>query len=234
MPAERASAIAWRASGRGGSTMPTNATSVRSAANSRCATASTRRPRCAIRSITASTPPAFDASGSMVPCSPITVAVRDRSTSCAPLTNTWSTSRPSAVTIGWAVIMNLLAESNGSSARRAWRARSPVTSMPPLAASTTSARSVGSPTMRQESSSGLMVASLHNANQRCLQLARNHERDDRSTDQDQNQQVPELADEAPPPGHLHRLGQHVGTNSCQMRFRFGFGQAARHLDCEIA
>ncbi len=175
MPAAFAVAIEAFAAGRGGSTMPTRVRSVRpstrgrrSAAGSNVAGSKsfravdmTRRPFSPSRwfssrycFFTASSTGAVpDRSGVRMS------AARARSWSGAPLTKQRTTSFPASSFIRWKVAMSLYAASNGSSAMRGYSCRVRTGSIPPLAASTTRAPSVGSPI----SSPSFTTASAHNA-----------------------------------------------------------------------
>jgi hypothetical protein len=174
MPALLHSAIASRASGRGGSTMPTIASSVRSSTNtsrsppgsnvagskSRRATTMTRSPALAIRSFSSSASWRLSSVTATRSASGIhTWAPRSMRTSGAPLTKQRTMGRSCASVISWKVAMNLYSESNGTSAIRGKRLRASSTLTPPFSASTMSAPSVGSPM----SASPSRRASAHNA-----------------------------------------------------------------------
>ena len=160
IPASLQRAIASFASLRGGSTIATRASSVRSFTCARRsppasneagsksfeATASTRSPSLASRSFSAVTRSMPSAAGTVVPSGPRICDERASRTSGAPFTKQRTTLRPSSSS-SWNVAMNLYSESNGTSATRGNSRRVSSTSIPPFAASTTRAASVGSPTI---------------------------------------------------------------------------------------
>ena len=168
MPAWCACRIAWRASGRGGSMMPTTPASVSccSSARSGCracsgvsarqATASVRRAASDMAS-TSAWKRWRCASSRAISASPsCTRALRCSSTSGAPLVS--NSSRPVACSRSTTDI-SLRSESKGSSARRSKPCMSSPWSLS-LAAATRNAPSVGSPRMRQWPSSSCSSAAL--------------------------------------------------------------------------
>ena len=173
IPASWHRAMASVASGRAGSRIPTRASRRRSSTRAkrscsgasstvpvssivRLATASTRRPRAARISMSSSS--SRRRASSMAGASPWASADqphRSSNASGAPLTLICR--QPSASGSRWNVAMNLWTESNGISAIRGRRARSTLASTPALAASTTRAASVGSPTIPPSAVSALLL-----------------------------------------------------------------------------
>ena len=101
---------------------------------------------------------------------------RASSTSGAPLTKQRTTLRPSS-SISWNVAMNLYSESNGTSPTRGKRRRVSSTSSPPFAARTTSAASVGSPTISPSRTAASFASAIgrRNGSSERLRLARDAE-----------------------------------------------------------
>src|SRR5664280_2240554 len=173
MPAAWHFAIAVLASGRGGSTIPTMASSTRSSrrasrsssgstsvrSKSLPATASTRRPWPPRTRFASAYRACRSGSNGTGPAGQPGARASRASTSGAPLTKQRTTSRPSPAVHRWKVADSLYAESNGTSARRGRARRAAVVSMPPFSASTANAPSVGSPT----SCPSRRAASLHSA-----------------------------------------------------------------------
>ena len=149
MPARSQVAIASRASGRGGSIMPTRPRNVRSrcafsgVASVRVATASTRNASSAIDCATARIRARPAASSGTAPPGAASHAQSATMTSGAPFA---CATTPSGVACS--VVIRLVSDSNGISWTRAKRVSRSALSRPAFAAAATSAPSVGSPCTR--------------------------------------------------------------------------------------
>ena len=130
---------------------------------SRVATASTRRPSPASRSFSARTRSSAPSAGTFEPSASRICDERASSTSGAPLTKQRTTLRPLS-SISWNVAMNLYSESNGTSPTRGKRRLVSSTSSPPFAASTTSAASVGSPTISPSRTAASLASAIGSRN----------------------------------------------------------------------
>ena len=152
MPARSQVSRAARASGRGGSDMPTRPSSVicdsavAGVASRRLATASTRsasRAICCAASRMRARAGASSGTGPAAACSALHAA---RMISGAPLAKATTPSLPAC-----SVVMRFDSDENGISCTRGSAARRSVLCSPALAAATTSAPSVGSPRIVHES-----------------------------------------------------------------------------------
>ena len=116
-------------------------------------------PSAAIASFSASTRARTSSHVCDAPCAPRTLVERASSTSGAPLTK-----HRTAPSISWNVAMSLYSASNGTSATRGYVRRVASTSSPALAASTTTAPSVGSPTHAPSRITASLASAMGSAN----------------------------------------------------------------------
>ena len=127
--------------------------------SSRAATARTRRPAPASRSFSARTRSLPASTGISDPSASLTYEERASRTSGAPLTKQRTTAC-AASSISWNVAINLYSESKGTSPTRGYARLVASTSTPPFSARTTSAASVGSPTISASRTAASLASAI--------------------------------------------------------------------------